>query len=257
MVGASAGTQAAGVKQPPPGASSDPRPAEFDAYARGYDAGMDDPLKRLLGASADQYLAVKVRWLRDDLNDFGSRPVLLDFGCGEGAFLRQWATAGDRDRLYGCDVSRGMLEEALERWHAPVAPPDLRSFDGARAPFDDDSMDVSVACAVFHHIAPANRAVAYSELLRVLRPGGRVYVFEHNPLNPLTRNVVRRTPIDRNTVLLRAREVLAGLRQAGAIELCVRYLHFTPPRLQFLYAADALLGWLPLGAGYVVRGEKP
>jgi len=245
------------VKKQPREASSDPRPAEFDAYARGYDAGMDDPLKRLLGTSADQYLAVKVRWLRDDLTDFEPRPALLDFGCGEGAFLRQWAAASDSDRLHGCDVSRGMLEEARKRWRSPVALPHLRPFDGARAPFDDASMDVSVACAVFHHIPPANRPAAYRELMRVLRPGGRVYVFEHNPLNPLTRYVVRRTPIDRNAVLLRAREVLAGLRQAGATELRVRYQHFTPPRLPFLRAADALLGWLPLGAGYVVRGEKP
>lgn len=236
---------------------SGPPAAEFDAYAAGYDAGMSDPFKRLLGESADQYLAVKVRWLRRDLADFGPCPALLDFGCGAGAFLRLWSEGGATGPLHGCDVSGGMLEEARKRWPAERPLPDLRPLADGRAPFADATMDVVVACAVFHHIRPPERPAAYRELLRVLRPGGRVYVFEHNPLNPLTVWVVRRTPIDRHAVLLRAREALAGLRDAGASALRVRYLHFTPPRLPALARIDDLLGRVPLGAGYAVRGEKP
>lgn len=233
------------------------RAAEFDDYAAGYEAGMNDPLKRLLGESADQYLAVKVRWLRRDLADFAARPALLDFGCGVGSFLRLWAAEGASGPLHGCDVSGGMLAEARRRWPSAQPLPDLRAFADARAPFDDSTLDVVVACAVFHHIPPPERRTAFRELLRVLRPGGRAYVFEHNPWNPVTVRVVRRTPIDRNAVLLPARESRAGLREAGARRLRVRYLHFTPPRLRALARIDAWCARLPIGAGYVVRGEKP
>ena len=40
--------------------------AEFDAYAAGYTGGMDNPLKRFVGASPEQFLDVKARWLLDD-----------------------------------------------------------------------------------------------------------------------------------------------------------------------------------------------
>jgi SAM-dependent methyltransferase len=236
---------------------SAPPPAEFDAYAPDYDAGMSDPLKRLLGADADQYLAVKVRWLRKDLSDFEPRPALLDFGCGEGAFLRLWAAGGDTGPLHGCDVSQGMIEEARRRWSPGHSPPDLRLIAGAHVPFAEGSMAVVVACAVFHHIPPPDRPAAFREMLRVLRPGGRAYVFEHNPLNPLTVLVVNRTPIDRNAILLRAQASVAGLHEAGAVGARVRYIHFTPPRLRALAIVDSLLARCPLGAGYVVRAEKP
>jgi len=47
--------------------------------------------------------------------------------------------------------------------------------------------------------------------------GGHVVVFEHNPLNPVTRFVVARTPIDPNAILLRAAEVMRGLSGAGFV----------------------------------------
>jgi len=199
---------------------------------------------------------VKARWLEDDLRSFKRDPAILDFGCGEGALLRQLAGARDSASLHGCDVSEAMIQEARKRWPSGEAPPDLRPFAGSRAPFPDECMDVVVACAVFHHIVVSDRPAAFAEMMRVLRPGGRAYVFEHNPLNPLTVCVVRRTPIDRNAVLLRVEESLAGLRNAGAVRTRARYLHFTPPRLRFLSWVDPLLSRVALGAGYVVRGER-
>ena len=239
-----------------PTSTSDPRSSEFDAYATGYDAGMGNPLKRLLGDNAEQYIAVKTRWLNNDLRSFGQDPAILDFGCGEGALLRQLAETRKSASLHGCDVSEAMIREARKRWPPTQVPPDLRPFAGSRAPFPDQCMDVVVACAVFHHISVSDRPAAFREMMRVLRPGGRAYVFEHNPLNPLTVRVVRSTPIDRNAVLLRVEESLAGLRGAGAVHTRARYMHFTPPRFGFLSWIDPLLSRVALGAGYVVCGER-
>ena len=38
-------------------------PAEFDDYAAEYQGGLDNPIKRLMGSSPDQFIAVKARWL--------------------------------------------------------------------------------------------------------------------------------------------------------------------------------------------------
>ena len=53
------------------------------------------------------------------------------------------------------------------------------------------------------------------EAARVLRPGGVFAIIEHNPLNPATRLIVRRLPMDRNAILLGARETRRLLRAAG------------------------------------------
>ena len=242
------------VAQPAPATG-----AEFDAYAPGYSAGMDNPVKALLGDNADQFVALKLRWLLRHcpaLHTAGSGAArVLDYGCGAGTLLRLLAEAGVGARLVGCDISPGMLEEAGRCWpaHLGAARPELRVQDGARTPFPDASFDVVVISAVLHHVPLEERPAVYDELRRVTRPGGQIVIFEHNPLNPVTRYVVSRTPIDRNAILLHAREVRQGLAAAGVTESRTRYIMFAPPRLHALGALEPGLGWLPLGAQYAVQ----
>ena len=107
-----------------------------------------------------------------------------------------------------------------------------------------------------HHVEVPQRNGVYADALRLLRHGGRLIVFEHNPMNPVTQWVVRHTPIDRNAVLLRPREVVRGLRAAGEVATRVEYIMFFPPRMTFLRPCERLLGWFPLGAQYVVAADK-
>ncbi len=91
----------------------------------------------------------------------------------------------------------------------------------------------------------------------MLKPGGRLYVFEHNPRNPLVRHVVSRTPIDANAILLDANEVQEGLLDSARYEVETDYLMFMPPGVAFLRGVDRALAWLPLGAQYAVAARKP
>jgi hypothetical protein len=105
-------------------------------------------------------------------------------------------------------------------------------------------------------VPPAERPAVYGELGRILKPGGRLHVFEHNPRNPLVRYVIARTPIDANAILLDAREVRQSLQAAGRYQLTTDYLMFMPPGLAFLAPVDRALAWLPLGAQYAVAARK-
>jgi SAM-dependent methyltransferase len=231
--------------------------AEFDAYAPDYAAGMENPLKAALGGSAEQYIAPKLRWLLrrcPSLRTAEAPMRVLDYGCGTATLLRLMAEAGVTASLAGSDVSEGMLAEAERRWpeHLRGACPDLRAQRGERTPFPDGSFDLVVISAVLHHVPPEKRPEVYAELCRVARPGGQIVVFEHNPLNPVTRYVVARTPIDRDAVLLHAREAERGLAATGATDLRTRYIMFAPPRLRALAPLEEAFGWLPLGAQYAV-----
>jgi ubiquinone/menaquinone biosynthesis C-methylase UbiE len=233
--------------------------AEFDKHAATYDGGLDNPIKRLLGSSADDYIAVKARWLmRREKGLREGTLSLLDYGCGAGDLMRVLAGLGARGAFSGCDVSTGMLAEATRRWPAGQgAVPELVAQNGARTPFADGQFDIATVSAVLHHVALAERPAVYAELGRVLKPGGRLYVFEHNPRNPLVRHVIARTPIDANAILLDANDVQEGLLDSARYEVETDYLMFMPPGITFLRFVDRALAWLPLGAQYAVAARKP
>lgn len=232
-------------------------PAEFDRHAQSYDGGMDGPIKRLLG-SADHFMEVKAEWLlRREPALRSPDAVVLDYGCGAGDLMRKLVEMGATARFTGCDVSSGMLAEARRRWPGSVGEvPQLSLQDGAITSFADGTFDAVIVSAVLHHVMPANRPTVYEELARLLKPDGRLYVFEHNPRNPVVRYVVSRTKIDENAILLDPREVRAGLPDGLRQRLDTHYLMFMPPRLSVLRFVDRLLRWLPLGAQYAVAARK-
>jgi SAM-dependent methyltransferase len=234
-------------------------PPEFDRHAASYDGGLDNPIKRMMGDQPDQFIAVKARWLlRREPGLRAGGLAMLDYGCGAGDLMRVLAGMGAKASFTGCDVSTGMLAEVARRWPQGLgAAPATAAQDGARTPFADGQFDVATISAVLHHVPVAERAAVYAELGRVLKPGGRLYVFEHNPRNPLVRYVIARTPIDENAILLDAREVQEGLLNAARYELETDYLMFMPPGLAFLNPIDRALAWLPLGAQYAVAARKP
>lgn len=103
------------------------------------------------------------------------------------------------------------LRECLKKlpsvWNCGSVPPLHLIREGNQTPFAENFYDVVVACCVFHHIDSSKHSEVFSELLRILKPGGRIVLFEHNPLNPVTRYIVDKTPIDCNVVLITARKV--------------------------------------------------
>lgn len=233
--------------------------AEFDAHADGYDAGMDNKVKALAGGSADDFVAVKVHWLLRRWPELRSNAAwsILDYGCGAATLLRLLRAAGIPGRLTGTDVSSGMLREAEHTWPPDLPPPGLQIQNGAATGLSSESFDLVLISAVLHHVPVAERNEVYAELHRVLRPDGRLVVFEHNPWNPITSYVVAHTPIDRGAVLLPPPEVTASLTTGGWRDIRTSYLMFLPPRLGLVAtAAERMFGWLPIGGQYAVTACK-
>lgn len=234
-------------------------PAEFDAYAKGYDSGMDAPLKALAGGGADDFVAVKVRWLLRWWPELRTRSDLsiLDYGCGVATLMRLMRAAGISSPMTGTDVSSGMLSEAARIWPPDSPPPLFQAQDGAGTGLAPEQFDLAVISAVLHHVPLDQRTLVYAELHRLLKPGGRLVVFEHNPWNPVTKYVVTRTPIDAGAILLPPPEVTTALRGGGWRDIRSSHLMFLPPRLGAVAtAAERLFGWLPMGGQYAVTASK-
>lgn len=233
-------------------------PAEFDAWAEQYNGGLNNPIKRMLGNSADQFIAVKARWLlRREAALTSKKHSVLDYGCGAGSLIRVLTELGARAEFTGSDISSSMLKQAEKRWPAILGPPPILSLQqDAQTSFDDRQFDIVTISAVLHHVPIQKRPGVYAELARILKPDGRLYVFEHNPRNPLVRYVVAHTPIDQSAILLDEREVRRGLLSSERYNLRTEYLMFTPPRISLLHGFDRALAWLPFGAQYAVRAQR-
>jgi ubiquinone/menaquinone biosynthesis C-methylase UbiE len=156
-------------------------------------------------------------------------------------------------RVTCLDVSRKSLELGSTR-HGTAA--EFRHFDGRRIPYADGTFDVALASCVFHHIPHAEHVALLGEIRRVLAPGGRLFVFEHNPLNPLTRHAVNTCEFDEHAELVLAPTMKHRVQAAGFATAVVRYRIFFPHALRGLRPLEAQLEWLPLGAQYYVLAHK-
>ena len=223
--------------------------AQFDHHATSYRSEVDRAIA-FAGKDVGHFARRKADLLVELAGDARSADI-LDVGCGIG--LVDAHLVGRFRSVSGVDLSEAELEQAR------AAYPDvayLRS-DPGRIPHPDGAFDVTFASCVLHHVAPEDRAEIVAEMGRVTRPGGLVVVVEHNPFNPLTRLVVSRISFDEGVELLRAREVMRLYRRAGTLaEPRVRNITFFPSDGRFARSAERALGWLPLGAQYLVSARR-
>ncbi|XP_011691611.1 PREDICTED: alkylated DNA repair protein alkB homolog 8 isoform X2 [Wasmannia auropunctata] len=94
--------------------------------------------------------------------------LLLDVGCGNGKYL-----CGNRN-VYklGCDRSSGLMDICRKRGF------EVLQCDCLYLPYRDDSVDAAVSIAVIHHLSTRERRRrAISEMVRVLKPGGRCLIY--------------------------------------------------------------------------------
>jgi ubiquinone/menaquinone biosynthesis C-methylase UbiE len=151
------------------------------------------------------------------------------------------------------DVSRKSLDVGAAR-HGSAA--EFQHFDGHRIPYPDGTFDAALASCVFHHIPHDEHVELLGEIRRVLAPGGRLFVFEHNPLNPLTRHAVNTCEFDEHAKLVPAGTMRRRARKAGFADADIRYRIFFPHALRRLRPLEAAMTWLPIGAQYYVAARK-
>jgi SAM-dependent methyltransferase len=224
----------------------------FDDQAENYSATLDK-LAGCVGQDHDAFIGFKARLIARLLrrNGMEARQArVLDVGCGIGLIDRH--LVGRVGQLEGIDVSEESIRVA-ERTCPGVR---FQSYDGAHIPHETGSFDLAFACCVFHHIPPEHWRRTAGEMARILKPGGLAVIIEHNPLNPVTRHIVRTCALDEGAVLLRAGTSTELMREAGLKVTRKKYITFLPFQSPAFDPVEQMLGWLPLGAQYFVAAAK-
>lgn len=221
---------------------------DFDDYAEKYNRMLQE--RTSFFSEDDAYFA---RYKVDIVRKQVRSPVhrLLEYGCGIGRnipFLQQGFPSAI---ISGSDISAASLEIAR------------RDNIGVELFQEDENVeqtnlfDLVFVAGVFHHIPVVRRPEVAKTLFNRLSPGGRLFVFEHNPFNPVTRRIVNNCPYDDGAVLLKPSELKRVLSEAALIVERKAYCLFVPPRLSILARVESRLGWLPLGGQYWVQAKRP
>jgi SAM-dependent methyltransferase len=223
--------------------------------------------------AADDYERFMGRWSRAVGEKFpawldpprGAR--WLDVGCGTGAFSELVLSRCSPSGLAGVDPS----PEQIDHVGKLLPGHTFEVADSAAMPFDDNSFDVVASALVLHFVA--DRAKAFAEMKRVLRPGGFVggYTWKRTETTdfaayaPALRGAERvggvalRSPVVPEGSIdgMRASLQAAGYGDVEAIEIEVtqtyenfeqywevQMLPFSPPGKTIAKLDDAQRGWL-------------
>jgi len=189
--------------------------------------------------------------------------ICVDLGCGTAETIEYFQDKFSH--VFGCDSSGGMLEYAAKKNLRNVT---FKLCDSEKLPFDDSSIDGVLMFGVIHHIDAGDKIVrVFGEVNRILKKGGMVAVYDFNPLNPVSRYIVRTCPIDVGVNLdgykrsvfpttFYSWELMTILRDAGFRISRHEYLLFFPKFLSILLPLERLLSRIPMGGMYSIIGVK-
>ena len=189
------------------------------------------PLFDFVAAVAVRDRAIKRRVLA--CAAIASGEDVLDVGCGTGTLAVAAARAAPGVTVTGLDADASILVRARKK--AAGAGLEI-GFDEGRStalPYADASFDLVLSTLFFHHLPDEEKRQTAAELVRVLRPGGRLVVGDlGRPQDPLMRIAVRVTVqlLDGvTTTALNVRGELPDLlADAGLRALTVRHRMRTP-----------------------------
>jgi SAM-dependent methyltransferase len=222
---------------------------DFDEYAERY----------------DELLSEKTKFFSDDLSYFSKYkakvaseilPIsrinaLLEFGCGTGRNIPYLQKYFPRAVVSGSDISEASINIAKE------ASPDTRFYLETGISDDIGKFDLIFVAGVFHHIEVNKRLQTMADLYERLNHDGYIFVFEHNPYNPITRRIVSNCEYDLDAVLLRPAELLGYFSKIGLVEINRGFSLFFPPFLgSKFHLVERFMSWMPLGGQYWAMGRK-
>ncbi|MEZ4940652.1 MAG: class I SAM-dependent methyltransferase [Saprospiraceae bacterium] len=101
---------------------------------------------------------------------------LLEFGFGTASqtvLLKQQTTEAE---IIGVDVDPKIRELALEKVRKAGLEIQLDLYEGKTLPYPDATFDKVVSSLVFHQLDRTQKASAFGEIYRVLKPGGELHI---------------------------------------------------------------------------------
>jgi ubiquinone/menaquinone biosynthesis C-methylase UbiE len=146
---------------------TDQRTAQlFDSVAAGYANGYKN------GSFFSYYFNRRLEIVLDSLRNY-EQAKILDVGCGPGMMAEQSIERGFE--FFGIDISEKMIGECIKNF-GHVSSVHFSVGKVQNLEFPDSFFDVILCMGVLEYVDRDEMEGAVSEMLRVLKPGGRIII---------------------------------------------------------------------------------
>lgn len=192
-----------------------------------------------------------------------SELTCLSVGCGTGEVEMYFSKYFKQ--VIGIDYSKPMIQKAKSK-EIPNAC--FKRMDASNMKFKDASFDIVVAFNMFHHIPSG---IIFKNILketqRVLKNNGLFFNYDMNPINPMTRRIIKTLDIDRDVSLggfsknkfpttFFASEFTHLAEQHCFKKIRKETLIFFPRQLRLLSFLEPLFNKTPFGGLYALVFKK-
>ena len=223
----------------------------FDEFADQYREIHNENIKST-GADSDYFAEYKVlelkKHIKHDIFNF------LDFGCGDGQIYKYFVKHFPKANYIGIDIS----EDSIKRAKIKFPEGHFLIFDGITFPIECKDFDIIFTSCVLHHISHDLHESILSNINKLLKHEGKLIVFEHNPLNPITVKIVNECVFDEDALLLKHFYLKNILTKTGFKNTRIRFTLFFPRHkiFSFLHPLENYLFFLPIGGQYYSISSK-
>ena len=216
----------------------------FDNYADNYSEHINKSFGSLEN-NLDYYHIKKSEILKMEL---GYQPKkILDLGCGVGTMLKLLSKQFPDSIFYAQDESPKSMGYIKKNHPNVNCLSDLNT---------EEKFDLIFLSNVIHHVKSSKRDDLFKKIHSLLNPDGKLFIFEHNPYNPLTLKLVANCEFDADAELIKKKDLIKICKRNNLKIFKSGYIHFFPSKLGFLFKIENYLKWLFLGAQYFCIFQK-
>jgi len=226
------------------GSERNQKKINFDNYADNYNEHINKSFGSLEN-NLDYYHIKKSEILKMEL---GYQPKkILDLGCGVGTMLKLLSKQFPDSIFYAQDESPKSMDY-IKKNH-----PNVNCLSNLNT---EEKFDLIFLSNVIHHVKSSERDDLFKKIHSLLNPEGKLFIFEHNPYNPLTLKLVANCEFDADAELIKKKDLIKICKRNNLKIFKSGYIHFFPSKLGFLFKIENYLKWLFLGAQYFCIFQK-
>lgn len=217
-----------------------------------YEEGGGENHKYFIEVKANHFIKI----LRNYFQDL-SQLTCLTIGCGTGETEEHFSKYFKK--VVGIDYSEPMIKKAKSK---NIANTHFRHMDASQIKFEKSSFDIVVTFNMFHHVHSLDvLKKILKETNRVLKKNGVFINYDMNPLNPITRRIIKTFDIDKDVSLegfsknkfpttFFASEFIYLAEKHDFKKIKKETLIFFPRQLKFLSKFEFLFNKTPFGGVY-------
>ncbi len=222
----------------------DQKKINFDNYADNY----KDYITKSLGNIENNLNYFHIKKSEILKRELGYQPrKILDLGCGVGTMLGLMIDKFSGSSFYAYDESKKSMDYIKKIF------PKINCLDNLKT---NEKFDLIFLSAVVHHVKSTDRDIFFKNIYNLLSPNGVMFIFEHNPYNPITLKMVANCEFDADAELIKKNDLINLCKKNNFEIIKSGYIHFFPSKLGFLFKLESYFKWFFLGAQYFCLFKK-